>query len=264
MLALFVILGLLAIIVIRIPQIVQAESFAAEALFPIQRALNGVFGGLGGITTTIARAAELKAENDRLRAELDGLQAASARIQELEHRNAELEAQLSFTRANSAYSMLPARVIGRDPTDLVHSITIDRGSRDGLQEGMTVVTPAGLVGRLIGVGPVSSKVLLISDTKSSVAGVIASSRAQGMVYGRRQQALTMRYIDQKNEITVGEWAVTSNLGGAFPPGILIGQVVHVRQRDIETFQEATLEPAVDFRHLENVLVITSYLPVPLE
>jgi rod shape-determining protein MreC len=206
----------------------------------------------------------MKAENDRLHAEIEALRTASVRVQEFEHLNNELRAQLGYQQSHPEQKLLQANVIAREPDDLIHSLTIDRGSNDGLFEGMTVVTPAGLVGRLLTVGPYTSKVLLVTDSKSSVSGAVATSRAQGMVYGRRQRQLTMRYIDQMEKIEVDQWVVTSSLGGGFPPGIPIGKVVHVRQRDVEPFQEATIEPGVDFARLETVMVITSFRPVRQE
>ena len=255
---------LMATVVLRIPVIDQAESHASEVLSPLQKTLSGGLRIFSDVTDTIARATELKAENERLRAQIEGLRTADVRVQELERRNAELVAQLGYQKAHPEQKLLPANVIARDPTDLVHAITIDRGTRDGVVEGMSVVTPAGLVGRVLQAGPFSAKVLLVTDSKSSVSGVVVDGRAQGMVYGRRQRQLTMRYIDQLEEIAVGQWVVTSTLGGGFPPGIPIGRIVFVRQRDVEPFQEATLEPAVDLAKLDSVTVVTSFLPVRRE
>ncbi len=261
LLALLAIAGVLVVLAGQLPQVARLEAHASELLVPVESALTTVFAGVGDVFSTFGRAAELKAENERLRAEIEALKTASVRVQELEHQNRELLAQLNYQSAHPEQKLLDARVIAREPNDLVHSLTIDRGERDGLVEGMTVVTPAGLVGRLLEVGPTSAKVLLITDSKSSVSGVVASTRAQGMVYGRRQRHLTMRYIDQLEKIAVGEWVVTSSLGGGYPQGIPIGRVVQVHQRDVEPFQEATLEPGVDFARLETVQVITNFVPV---
>lgn len=259
-LAALLFIGLVATVVVQIPQLSQLEAHASEVLSPLTRLFTTTFGGVADVLGTLGRAAEIKAENERLRAEIEGLRTADVRIKELEHQNRQLMAQLGYQELHPEQKLLEAHVIGREPNELVHSLTIDRGAQDGLVEGMSVVTPAGLVGRLLQVGPSSAKVLLITDSKSSVSGVVVSSRAQGMVYGRRQDLLTMRYIDQLEEIGIGEWVVTSSLGGGFPPGVPVGKIVHVRKRDVEPFQEATLEPAVDFGRLETVLVITSFVP----
>jgi rod shape-determining protein MreC len=263
-LAVVVVACLLTLVVLRVPVVDQTEAYAAEALAPLQRVLGGGFGVVVGVADTFTRATELKTENDHLYVQLEALKTADVRIQELERQNADLVAQLGYQKDHPEQKLLPANVIARDPTDLVHAITIDRGTGDGVAEGMSVVTPAGLVGRVLQVGPLSSKVLLITDSKSSVSGVGVVGRAQGMVYGRRQRQITMRYIDQMEKVEVGQWIVTSTLGGGFPPGIPIGRIVFVRQRDVEPFQEATLEPAVDFAKMDTVSVITSFVPVRRE
>ncbi|MDA8217697.1 MAG: rod shape-determining protein MreC [Dehalococcoidales bacterium] len=250
----------LALVFIRIPLLGDAEGYAAEVLSPIEKTLGGSFGVFSGVATTLTRAAELRTENERLRAEVESLRSASVRIQELEHQNGELVAELNYQKEHPEQRLLPANVIAREPTDLIHAITIDKGNRDGVAVGMTVVTPAGLVGRVLKCGPLSAKVLLVTDSKSSVSGLVVIGRAQGMIYGRRQRQLTMRYIDQLDKIEVGQWVVTSSMGGGFPPGIPVGKIVFVRQRDVEPFQEATLEPAVDLAKLETVQVVTSFLP----
>ncbi|MHB1131284.1 MAG: rod shape-determining protein MreC [Chloroflexota bacterium] len=262
--ALTAMVGLLALMVLQIPLLGELEGAAAEAFSPFQRATSGGTHIFGGIGDTIARASELKAENERLRAEVEALQAAGVRVSELEFQNAELVAQLGYQKEHPEQKLLPANVIAREPNELVHAITIDKGDRDGVKAGMTVVTPAGLVGRVLQTGPFTSKVLLVTDSKSSVSGVVVASRAQGMVYGRRHKQLTMRYIDQMDKIEVGQWVVTSALGGGFPTGIPVGRIVYVRQRDVEPFQEATIEPAVDFSKLNSVQIITSFLPAQRE
>jgi rod shape-determining protein MreC len=254
----------LILIVVRVPQVVMLQSHAAESLSPLQSGLTGAFGWLGDLGDTLLHSTALKTDNDRLRAEIEGFRTAEVRIRELEQENELLLAQLGFQSRHPQEKLLPATIIGREPTDIIHAFTIDCGTNDGVAVGMTVVSPAGLVGRVLQAGPWSSKVLVITDTKSSVSGVFTASRAQGMVYGRRQTQLTMKYIDQMEKIEIGDWVTTSTIGGSFPPAIPIGRVIHIRQRDIEPFQEAILEPAVDFTKLERVMVITSFLPAKLE
>ncbi|MHB1417841.1 MAG: rod shape-determining protein MreC [Chloroflexota bacterium] len=264
LLALVAIVGVVVVLGLRVPQVSQAEGYLAEIMTPIETVLTGAFRPVSSVFETVFRAADLQAENERLRQQNEEYSVAAVRVQELEHQVGDLEAQLGYRQAHPDQELIPANVIAREPNALVHSITIDKGTNDGINEGMTVVSPAGLVGRVLQTGPASAKVLLITDSKSSVSGVIVSTRAQGMVYGRRQRQLTMRYLDQMEDIQIGQWVVTSSIGGGFPAGIPVGRVIYVRQRDIEPFQEATLEPAVDFDRLESVMVITSFLPVSLE
>jgi rod shape-determining protein MreC len=133
---------------------------------------------------------------------------------------------------------------------------------------MTVMTPRGLVGKIVQLGHNAVKVLLLIDSGSSVNAMIQRSRAGGVVYGQRGPTgttpLVMRFIPQGEEIKPGDRVITSGLGGIFPPGIAIGQVAQVRQKDTDMFQEATIEPFVDFARLETVLVVTNHQPVRLD
>jgi rod shape-determining protein MreC len=117
------------------------------------------------------------------------------------------------------------------------------------------------VGRIVEVGFTSSKVLLIIDARSSVNALVQRSRASGVVEGILGGTLAMKYISQDQEVSVGDVILTSGLGGNFPKGIVIGQVVGVHQQDIEMFQQAQVRPTVDLGHLERVLVITDFQPV---
>jgi rod shape-determining protein MreC len=145
---------------------------------------------------------------------------------------------------------------------------IDRGGRDGLVDGMTVMTPRGLVGKVVRLGPNAARVLLVTDPSSSVNAMVQRSRAKGVVYGQRGAAgstqLVLRFVPQGEEMRVGDRVITSGLGGIFPEGIAIGQVAQVRQQGTDMFQEATVEPLVDFGRMEMVFVITNHVPVKLD
>jgi len=128
---------------------------------------------------------------------------------------------------------------------------------------MTVVTPSGLVGQVVAVTPTTAKVLLITDVSSSVDSLIQSNQAKGVVEGSRDGQLTMTYIPQGVKVQTGDRVVTSGLGGIYPPGLWVGTITDVRQNDVDLYQDAQLEPAVDFSRLEVVLVITNHLPTKL-
>ena len=153
------------------------------------------------------------------------------------------------------------RVIGSEPNAFLSILIIDVGKRHGIGKGMPVVTERGLVGHIHTVGTNWAKVLLIVDPSSSVAAMVQSSRAQGIISGRLAQDLVMHYIPQNESIAVGDVVLTSGMGGRYPKALVIGQVLEVQRQDIETFQTAIVHPSVNFRRLETVLVITSFEPV---
>ena len=146
-----------------------------------------------------------------------------------------------------------------DPGNAFATFTIDRGSRHGVKLNDTVITPDGLVGRIYEVSEFHSVVVSIIDSRSSVGGICERTRDVGMVHGNLNMdqtgdQLRMLYLPADIDLSTGDRVVSSGLEKIFPKGILIGTVQSV-SRDGEY---VTLTPAVDFRHLEEVLVITNY------
>lgn len=252
------------IISFRLPSLQFFNGLLAQAMVPAQQAVADPSKQATNFIQTVSEVGRLREENARLRDEIDRLRGQTSDSEELKRENQSLREQLNLKREQPSFQWLPARVIGRDASNLLRSVAIDKGSSDGLALGMTVVSPAGLVGQLTKVGPNTARVLLITDVSSSVTAVIQSSRADGVVNGQGQQYLMMRYIPQPVEIKTGDRVITSGVGGIFPHGLPIGKVTSVSKKDVELSQEARLQTDVDFQHLETVLVITNYVPLRIE
>lgn len=199
--------------------------------------------------------------NDQLEAEVSRLQ---SQIIELQQQNSELQvlsALLDFARTHSENEYITAAVIGRDISPFLHYVIINRGSDDGLRRGMPIVSSQGLVGRVAAVTADGARVQLINDPDTAINVRIQPSGAEGMLQGSITGDITVEAIPQDANIQTGDLVLTSGLGGNFPPDMLIGQVSGVRQRPVELFQTATVEPVVDFSQLEIVLVIVNFRPV---
>ncbi len=206
----------------------------------------------------VARLSQL---NDQLEAEVARLQ---SQIIELQQQNSELQvlsALLDFARTHSENEYITAAVIGRDISPFLHYIIINRGSDDGLRRGMPVVSSQGLVGRVAAVTADGARVQLITDPETAINVRMQPSGAEGTLQGSITGDITIDNIPQDAIIQTGDLVLTSGLGGNFPPDILIGQVSGIRQRPVELFQTATVEPVVDFSNLEIVLVIVNFRPV---
>ena len=201
-----------------------------------------------------ARIAELEALNALLQDQVITLQerAAEAEI---------LSALLNFARTSPESRYLAANVIGLDPSPFARSISIGAGSDRGIAHGMPVVTEQGLVGRIIEVNASFSRVQLITDPQLAINVRLQDSRADGLVVAQPNGELRVDLISQDAQVAPGELVLTSGLGGVFPPDIPVGHIVSVRRRDFELFQQAVLQPAVDFGNLEIVLVITNFQPI---
>jgi rod shape-determining protein MreC len=235
---------------------------------PFQRLLNNVTNGLISTSQSWRDLRDLRARNQQLESLVDQLMIENVRLKEVEAQNEDLRKKLAFSEAHPQYILKAAevkgRVIGYEPSNFMSILVIDVGKRHGIRKGMPVVSDRGLVGRIHSVGTNWAKVLLIIDPSSSVAALIQSSRAPGVVSGHLGQDLSMGYIPQEETVNVGDVVLTSGMGGDYPKGLVIGQVMEVQRRDIDPFQEANIRPAVNFEKLENVLVITSFEPVDVQ
>ncbi|MBI2861826.1 MAG: rod shape-determining protein MreC [Chloroflexi bacterium] len=263
--ALIVILGGASALLFQTSPLAQIEAWANQLLTPAQWALAQVSNGVREPLATLNEARDLRQENARLRQQLEQLALVESQAWALQWENQQLRAELGFKANFPELAFLPAEVISFDPLNPIQGVVIDKGSEDAVQPGMTVVTAQGLVGRVTRVGSKAAQVVLATDTTSAVGGVIVSSRARGIVYGqRRPDHLLMRFIPSSEQLTFGDIVMTSGIGGNFPQNIPIGRVVAVRQQEVAMFQEADIEPSVDFTHLQRVLVITNFTPLSLE
>jgi rod shape-determining protein MreC len=204
--------------------------------------------------------ADLTAENQRLQAEVARLEREVIALRERANEAEILAGLLGYARTRPASSYLAARVTGQDVSPFIRSVWIDQGSDRGLQQGMPVVTERGLIGRIAEVYATVARVQLISDPESVVSVRLQTSRADGVLRARVNGELWIDMIEQTASVTPGELVLTSGLGGAFPSDIPIGQVVTVRKRDFELFQQAVLQASADLDRLEIVLVITNFQP----
>jgi rod shape-determining protein MreC len=197
------------------------------------------------------RVSELETENSRLQQDVISLREQLAEVEIL-------SALLNYARTQPESRYVAADVIGRDISPFLRSVMIGRGSDSGIARGMPVVTERGLVGRVTEVFATVSRVQLITDPEAAVNVLLQSSRGDGVLVPQLNGELWIDLIDQSVTVTPGETILTSGLGGLFPPEVAIGQVISVRKRDFELFQQAVIQPSVDFDRLQIVLIITNF------
>lgn len=236
------------------------EQFAVEVTAPFQRAL------LGGLRM-IQRAwlkyfdlVEVGNENLRLRREIDALRMENERNRERMAIHEQLRELLQF-RNTLNLPTVAAQVIGRDPTGWFESVIIDKGSQSGLKVGMPVVNAAGVVGQLVSVSPNYAKVLLLVDQNSAVDCLVQRSREKGIVKGLSPGKCKMDYVLRSGEVAPGDRVVTSGLGGVYPKGLPVGEVLEVKDNPGEFFKEIQVRPMVDFAKLEELLVLLRESPL---
>ena len=200
---------------------------------------------------------ELETENKQLAVSNKELQAINQTLRDLEVENNRLRTAMHY-RERAAFQLIPARVIARDASSWWNTIKIDRGSADGLESDMPVLTESGLVGKTTVVAEHAASVILISDENCKVASSIEGTREQGIISGERgsgtsQPALCMRFLSKTANLQPGQKVYSSGVGGVYPAGVFIGAIKEFRIRELDGY--ATLLPAVDLTTLEDVFVV---------
>ena len=207
---------------------------------------------------------DLNIENNELAVQVAQLQNEIARLREAEAERDMLSELLQFAHEHREHSYLAAEVIGRDPSPFLYFLILNKGTVDGVERGLSVVSSKGLVGLITEATPRASQVLLITDPTMAVNVRLQESRADGVLVGQAAAALRLKFLSMDANVESGNTVVTSGMGGTFPSDILVGTVASVRRRLYEVFQEAEVAPAVDFSRLEIVLIITNFVPNDLE
>ena len=233
---------------------------ATSVMAPFDYVFFGVAGGVQqgmGFTRDVAT---VYRENQALRAENQELRHVVFQLTEKAAENERLQAMLDFRTKTLAFQMKAATVIARDPGTLSYSILINQGAQDGVRVNMAVVTHQGLVGHVMETFSGTSKVRLLIDTGSSAAAMVQrpQSRAVGIVEGNPAQPsnLRMRNLMRDGDVIKGDKIMTSGLGGIYPKGLLVGEVIDVVDDEGGLLKNAMIRPAVDLTRLEEVFVIT--------
>jgi rod shape-determining protein MreC len=227
--------------------------WAAEVFTPAGRVGTWCFSKVGGVWNGYFGLHHAGVENQQLRAELGNLQ---LRNRELESQAAEgqrLAALLGFHDAHVEAPMLAAQVVdgSADPTS--HTIFINRGERDHVRRNMGVITPDGIVGKIVATHPTESEVLLISDKDSGVGALLADTRTHGVVKGGGDSGPHLDYVVNDEKVHAGEVVVTSGEDRIFPKDLLVGRVAEFRPGN--PFQVIRVQTAARLDRLEDVLVL---------
>jgi rod shape-determining protein MreC len=200
-----------------------------------------------------------KSENAQLRKELEQLRAGLAKELTTQDENAQLRALVALKNDNifpGNAQLVTARVVARSTTAWYSTVTIDVGTRSGVEVYDPVVNGAGLVGRVTKVDANAAQVTLITDQQSFVDAMVQPGGAQGILSGSVTGDVTLQYVDKNERVKVGQYVVTSGRqGSVFVRGIPVGQIESVGSQDVELYQSISLDPFVDFRKLDLVQVV---------
>ncbi|MDH5740927.1 MAG: rod shape-determining protein MreC [Nitrospira sp.] len=193
-------------------------------------------------------------DNRQLRREVDLLQEQNAQLRESAAATERLAALLEFKK-QALPTLVAAQVIGRDTGNWYKTIILNKGTSDGLQSDQGVITPAGVVGRVVKTTSSTAVVLLLTDPNNAIAGLIQRTRDEGIIEGTTHGVARLKYVPLLSTAKPGDRVVTSGLVGGFPRGLAIGTITRIDKEDEALFQSAELSPEVDPNRVEEVLVI---------
>lgn len=250
---------LLAVQIKRDSQGRLIRTWTVGAVSPFERAGSYGFGWFRDVWRNYFALRSAKKDREDLRRENEALK---LRIAQLEGRAAEtdrLAALLHFRQSQSDVPMVAARVIGGSAGTASLTIEIDRGEKDGIRKDMGVITPDGVVGKVSEAYGNTSTVLLLTDTKSGVGAMLADSRIQSPVGGLGEPLVTMKYVPNDDDVSVGERVITSGMDRIFPRDLPVGTITEVKAG--VDFKKIRIKPAANLEKLEEVLVLLTLNPL---
>lgn len=228
---------------------------------PFQKGISSVGVYLSNRSEELAQIRELLAENEKLKEENADLMVENTLLQQERYELLNLRELYKLDNQYSDYEKVGANIISRDAGNWYHSFMIDKGTEDGIAEDMNVMAKGGLVGRVSAVGPNWAKVVSIISDNSNVSGKVLATGDNLIVSGELElmQDGVIRFgqlLDTAGVVSVGDKIVTSNISDKYLPGILIGSISYIEMDANKLTKSGYLIPAVDFEHLDTVLVIT--------
>lgn len=223
----------------------------------VQRGVTSVEDWFGAKFNALANIDKIEDENEELKLQLAEKELQMDRLSQLEEENKGLRELLEMDKRYPDYPKVAAKIIAKDPGNWYETFLIDKGSGDGIKKNMVVIATGGLVGRVTECGFNYAKVMSVINSTDAVSAKSLRSNDVGFIRGdySKKGRCRMEYIDNDAEIIEGDEIVTSHLSEIYPSGIRIGYVSEIGTGSNDLTKLAMVEPAVDFKHLERVLVI---------
>lgn len=237
-------------------QVVTFGSFSE-----VQRATMSAIDGVRGMWSGYVALRAVEEENAALKQELQNLQVRFQQERAEAQRTDNLR-QLLELRDRANLETVAAEVIAGPANPEFHTVTVDKGTTEGLAKDMAVISPAGVVGRVVLPSGRAAQVQLLIDRNAAAGALIERTRVQGIVMGGGEGPLRLQYVPGTADVKIGDLVVTSGIDGIYPKGFVIGTVEHA-DRGAGAYHDITVRPAVDFARLEEVLIVKT-LPASRE
>ncbi len=238
------------------------KTVANVTVIPLQQGMNQIGGWMGDMKDNFSTMKQLKSENKKLREQVDALTTENNYLQEERYEFERLQELYKLDQNYAEYEKTAAHVIGKDAGNWFGTFTIDKGSKDGIEVNMNVLAGSGLVGIVTDVGPTWAKVRSIIDDSSNISAMAISTSDTCIVSGDMAlmgtgQIAFSQMENNDNVVAVGDQIVTSHISDKYLQGILIGSVSEVNVDSNNLTRSGYITPAVDFKNIQEVLVITT-------
>ncbi len=231
------------------------------AVSPFERAGSYGFGWIRSTWRHYFALQNTTKDNDQLRRENDALKLQITQLQGKAAEADRLAVLLNFRQSHADVPMIGARVIGASAGTASQTVELDRGERDGIKRNMGVITPDGVVGKIVEAYANTSQVLLLTDKESGVGAMLADSRVQSPVGGLGEPLLSMKYVPNDESVNLGDRVITSGMDRIFPRDLPVGTVAEIKAGN--PFKQIRLKPAANLERLEEVIVLLSLHPLEM-
>jgi len=235
----------------------RARDVSSAVVDPIQRGFTAVFRPVGNFFSSVGELGSLRSRNAELEAELEAIRTQVDQAESIAQENEELRAEAELEESWVSMDRLTAEVINKASSNFSWIIRIDKGRSDGIRPDMAVVDSDGLVGKILSAEESSASVLLLIDPNGAAAAKVAGGKFTGSVNGRGSgEPLSFEFVDPNADIEVGDEVLTSYYnGGIFPPNVPIGRVIDVSAPSAALRPDVSVDPYVDFQALDFVQVL---------
>jgi rod shape-determining protein MreC len=238
----------------------KIQNFFLDLVSPISNTFAKVFRPIKDGIINLFHLPSLSKDNADLQKKVASLQKKQIDSEELEQEVQELKRLLHFTEGQAELETVGADIVGQSPSNWERLMIVNRGAASGVKKYMSVVTDAGLVGRLISVGSRSAVVQLVTDSRSSIGTRDQRSRETGIIEGKNSETIRFTPMKEDADLKVGDIIETSGLGGTCPPGIAVGKITKVAKRSGGMTRYVEVMPFVRFSKLSQVLIIITPEP----
>lgn len=238
------------------PQRVLATNVLNTVTYPVFRFFSSLGSALGNIGQMVASINNLSSENKRLQQEVARLQSELSKSAENEVQIAELKKVLKWVENKPQIVLSQAQIISKEPSNFISEVWINKGSLDGIKEGLNVVWGEGMLVGVVGeVQLKTSQVIFTTSSLMAVPSLDQQTRASGIIKGSIGYGLHFEDIPQDAKVKKGDTIISSGLGGDIEKGLVIGYVEEIDSKQNQIYQTAKIRPAVEFKKLEQVYVI---------